>query len=118
MKTMIYTTEDGRCGIKDVKFNFQEGLKIYSRESGKVMICKGVYEFGYYGRIMLKFLFGKVKNNSDYSLEEKVDALKDAGIVWGDEKGEGIAEVKYNEVFGEPSEKLSQQLEDLCAMYL
>ena len=43
-KIMLYSTEDKRMGFKPVKFNFAEGAKICNKETGKIMICEGVYE--------------------------------------------------------------------------
>lgn len=43
-KVMIYTTEDNRIGIKEVKFNFAEGTKIRNKETGKIMISNGVFD--------------------------------------------------------------------------
>lgn len=43
-KIMLYSTEDNRMGYKPVKFNFAEGTKIRNKETGKIMICEGVYE--------------------------------------------------------------------------
>lgn len=63
-KIMVYSTEDERMGYKAVKFNFAEGTKILNKETGKIMICEGVFEIDNYFLPDLQRVFKKLSRSN------------------------------------------------------
>ena len=109
MKTMIYISEKGTSyGHKQVKFNFQKGMKIMSES--KAIVCVSVVELGQEAHTLLNMEFHEL-SKFKISILEKADRLAKFAENYSGEEGNQKAITYLNGY----NERFSNMLEDvLC----